>query len=116
MRRHRLRQSPTFIGVHSKCFRVGHDTHRVCKSVMPTFMHIIGSACMASRAAMRKQIGIWCVVVLGMRVGCGEHVVSRSLHRYKELAAECVNVAQQTSSARDKAVLLQMAEIGRAHV
>ena len=59
---------------------------------------------------MRKQIGIWCVVVLGMRVGCGEHVVSRSLHRYKELAAECVNVAQQTSSARDKAVLLQMAE------
>ena len=33
-----------------------------------------------------------------------------SADRYKELAAECVNVAQQTSSARDKAVLLQMAE------
>jgi hypothetical protein len=33
-----------------------------------------------------------------------------SADRYKQLAAECVNIAQQTSSPRDKAVLLQMAE------
>ena len=33
-----------------------------------------------------------------------------SADRYKQFAAECVNVAQQTSSPRDKAVLLQMAE------
>jgi hypothetical protein len=33
-----------------------------------------------------------------------------SADRYRQLAAECVDVAQQTSNARDKAVLLQMAE------
>ena len=33
-----------------------------------------------------------------------------SADRYKQFAAECVGVAQQTSNPRDKAVLLQMAE------
>ncbi len=30
--------------------------------------------------------------------------------RYKQFAAECVRVAQQTSSPNDKAMLLQMAD------
>jgi len=62
---------------------------------------------MASREAMRKQIGIWRVVVLGIESGSGN---MSSADRYKQLAAECVGIAQQTSNPRDKAVLLQMAE------
>ena len=49
------------------------------------------------------------VVVLGVEKGAG---MSRA-DRYRQFAAECLRVAQQSSSADDKAMLLEMAKTWR---
>jgi hypothetical protein len=64
---------------------------------------------MTRRRAMRERLGIPCVDAIGFsKIGRWGNMATAD--RYRQFAAECVRVAQVTSSPNDKAMLLQMAD------